>query len=60
MLTLTHSALDRSLFAKGALRAAAFLIGKPAGFYDMDALIEATLLQNVPQRDEKNGIFSFL
>ncbi len=60
VLTLTHSALDRSLFAKGALRAAAFLIGKPAGFYDMDALIEATLLQNVPQRDEKNGIFSFL
>lgn len=34
-LELTHRAHDRSLFAKGALRAAAWLEEKPHGFYTM-------------------------
>jgi len=34
-LELTHRAHDRSLFAKGALRAAQCLIDKPHGFYTM-------------------------
>jgi 4-hydroxy-tetrahydrodipicolinate reductase len=34
-LTLKHSAHTRDTFAKGALRAAAWLAGKPAGRYDM-------------------------
>lgn len=34
-LELTHRAHDRSLFAKGALRAAQWLHGKPAGLYSM-------------------------
>jgi 4-hydroxy-tetrahydrodipicolinate reductase len=34
-LELTHRASSRDTFAKGALRAAAWLIGKPAGWYEM-------------------------
>lgn len=37
-LTLKHEAHDRALFAEGALAAAAFLKGKPAGLYDMKSL----------------------
>lgn len=39
VITLSHAAMSREVFATGALRAAAFLIGKPAGRYDMDDLI---------------------
>ena len=35
ILTLSHSARDRSLFARGALAAAAWVAGKPPGLYDM-------------------------
>jgi 4-hydroxy-tetrahydrodipicolinate reductase len=35
ILTLSHSARDRSLFARGALAAAHWVAGKPAGLYDM-------------------------
>jgi 4-hydroxy-tetrahydrodipicolinate reductase len=34
-LQITHRATDRITFARGALRAAAWLIGRPAGLYDM-------------------------
>ncbi|HET7752869.1 MAG TPA: 4-hydroxy-tetrahydrodipicolinate reductase [Anaeromyxobacteraceae bacterium] len=34
-LELTHRATSRDQFARGALRAAAWLAGKPAGVYDM-------------------------
>jgi 4-hydroxy-tetrahydrodipicolinate reductase len=34
-LTLTHRASDRGIFARGALRAAAWLAVQPAGRYDM-------------------------
>jgi 4-hydroxy-tetrahydrodipicolinate reductase len=34
-LTLSHSARDRALFARGALEAALWVAGKPAGLYDM-------------------------
>lgn len=36
ILTLRHEAQDRSLFADGALAAAAFLMGKAPGLYDMN------------------------
>lgn len=39
ILTLKHEAQDRSLFAEGALAAAAFLIGKAPGLYDMNAIV---------------------
>src|SRR5438094_9906811 len=32
---LTHRASSRETFARGALRAARWVIGKPAGLYDM-------------------------
>ncbi len=38
-ITLKHEAHSRSLFAEGAIVAAEFLIGKPAGMYDMKRMI---------------------
>ena len=38
-ITLKHEAENRSLFANGALAAAAFLEGKPAGLYSMQDII---------------------
>ena len=38
-LTLKHEAHDRALFAEGALAAAEFLMGKPAGLYDMKSMV---------------------
>ncbi len=38
-IRLSHSAESRSVFAAGALRAAAFLIGKAPGMYDMDDML---------------------
>jgi 4-hydroxy-tetrahydrodipicolinate reductase len=35
ILTLSHSARDRSLFARGAVAAALWVAGKPPGLYDM-------------------------
>jgi len=39
ILTFTHSARDRSLFARGALHAAAWACGKPPGEYDMQDVL---------------------
>lgn len=38
-ITLKHEAHSRALFAEGALAAAEFLQGKPAGLYDMTSLL---------------------
>ncbi len=40
ILTLSHRALDRSLFAKGALRAAQWLSTQAPGFYTMRDLLD--------------------
>jgi 4-hydroxy-tetrahydrodipicolinate reductase len=39
VLTLSHSAIDRSLFAKGAVAAAAWVRGRPPGLYDMQDVL---------------------
>ena len=39
IVTLSHSARSRKVFASGALRAAAWLLGKTAGRYSMDDLL---------------------
>ncbi|MCH5351610.1 MAG: 4-hydroxy-tetrahydrodipicolinate reductase [Clostridiales bacterium] len=39
IVTVTHTALSRRLFAVGALKAARFVIGKPPGLYGMDDMI---------------------
>lgn len=38
-LTLTHVAEDRSIFARGAIKGAAWLIGKPRGRYTMPQVL---------------------
>jgi 4-hydroxy-tetrahydrodipicolinate reductase len=38
-LTLRHEAYDRVLFAEGAITAARFLLGKPAGLYGMEDIL---------------------
>jgi len=38
-LELTHHALDRATFARGALRAAKWVVGKGAGLYDMQDVL---------------------
>ena len=40
ILTLSHSARSREVFATGALNAALFLAGRPAGLYDMGDLMK--------------------
>ena len=39
VITLAHSATSREVFATGAMRAAHFMVGRPAGFYNMDDVI---------------------
>lgn len=39
ILTLSHSARDRSLFARGAVEAAVWVAGKPPGLYDMQDVL---------------------
>lgn len=39
-LTLRHEACDRGMFADGAVEAAKFVVGKPAGLYNMTCLLE--------------------
>ncbi len=38
-ITLSHSATSKSVFAVGAINAALFLVGKPAGYYTMKDLV---------------------
>lgn len=38
-ITLKHEAHSRALFAEGAIAAAEFLVGKPAGLYDMNSML---------------------
>ena len=41
VITFNHTAYSKSVFAKGAIEAAKFLAGKPAGMYDMADVIAA-------------------
>jgi 4-hydroxy-tetrahydrodipicolinate reductase len=38
---LSHRAESRAIFARGALVAARFLVGKPAGLYTMRDVVDA-------------------
>jgi 4-hydroxy-tetrahydrodipicolinate reductase len=42
-LELTHRAESREIFARGALRAAAWVVGKPAGLYSMQDVLGIAL-----------------
>jgi 4-hydroxy-tetrahydrodipicolinate reductase len=39
VLTLSHSALDRAMFARGALAAARWIVGRPPAEYDMQDVL---------------------
>lgn len=39
VITLSHSAASRRVFAEGAVRASQFIIGKSAGLYNMDDVV---------------------
>jgi 4-hydroxy-tetrahydrodipicolinate reductase len=39
VVKISHSAQSKSIFANGAIKAAVFLAGKPAGLYDMSDLL---------------------
>lgn len=41
VITLSHRAYSKAVFGKGAVQAAKFLAGKPAGRYDMSDVIDA-------------------
>ena len=38
-ITLKHEAVTRAMFADGAVDAARFMLGKPAGLYNMDSML---------------------
>ena len=40
VITLSHSAASKTVFAVGAVNAAVYLCGKPAGLYDMKQLVQ--------------------
>lgn len=42
VITFSHQAYSKGVFGKGAVEAAKFLAGKPAGMYDMQDVIRAT------------------
>ncbi len=46
VITISHSAYSRAIFAKGALSAAKFLVGKPAGYYSMADVTTAEKPEN--------------
>lgn len=39
VITIQHTAYSKAIFAKGAVEAAKFLAGKPAGMYDMSQVV---------------------
>lgn len=41
VITFSHTAYSKAIFGKGAIQAAKFLAGKPAGMYDMSDVIDA-------------------
>ena len=41
-VTLSHTALSRTTFAAGALHAAAWVVGRPAGLYSMSEVLGIT------------------
>jgi 4-hydroxy-tetrahydrodipicolinate reductase len=43
VVTISHQSQSKGLFATGALNAAVFLCGKPAGMYDMSMMLAEKL-----------------
>ena len=43
VVTFSHRAYSKAVFGKGAVQAAKFLAGKPAGKYEMSDVIDAEM-----------------
>ena len=43
VITFSHRAYSKAVFGKGAIQAAKFLAGRPAGMYDMSDVISASM-----------------
>lgn len=43
VITFSHTAYSKAVFAKGAVQASKFLAGRPAGMYDMSDVIDARM-----------------
>ena len=58
VVTITHSAASRKIFALGALKAAEYLVGRKPGLYDMqDVLLAQSGVTNL-MADEKQNLFT--
>jgi dihydrodipicolinate reductase len=51
VLEIRHTAQSRQIFAYGALRAARYIFGKPAGLYTMSDMISQTAITNIYKDD---------
>ncbi|MEX1307119.1 MAG: 4-hydroxy-tetrahydrodipicolinate reductase [Eubacteriales bacterium] len=58
IITVTHQANSRTVFASGAVRAAKFLAGKPAGLYAMDSIIKNPHIINNMYFDQNQAMVS--
>lgn len=47
-IRLSHESISRAAFGQGAIFAAKFLIGKPAGMYTMETIIADMFRKNIP------------
>ena len=43
VITFSHTAYSRAVFGKGAVQAAKYLAGKPAGKYDMGNVVDSVV-----------------
>ena len=55
IIEVHHRALSRQVFAEGAVRAAQFLIGNPAGLYSMEDIISAKIVSSIYVEEENNA-----
>jgi 4-hydroxy-tetrahydrodipicolinate reductase len=54
LVEITHAAFSRQVFAAGAIQAARYLAGKPAGFYTMkDMITEHSAVTNLYRSDDE-------
>ena len=44
VIEITHTVYSRKVFASGALKAAAFVAGKPPGLYDMNSMLQSSMI----------------
>lgn len=58
VLTVRHEALSKQVFAMGALRAAAFLKGRPPGIYSMQDMLTASSAVTSISTDEAQSLIS--